>query len=160
MGHCVVAQRSTFPLISQRTKVQFIQNSKMADPEKAMEVVNNDDSGEEEEVDGSDIKANVAAELLKNPALFSALPGKLNNMVGMNSGYIASLPAPVKRRLKALKKVQLDATKIEAKFYEEVHKLECKYHEMYKPLYEKRTLIGLTPYIFTPTRSISLTMFI
>ena len=61
----------------------------MADPEKAMEVVNNDDSGEEEEVDGSDIKANVAAELLKNPALFSALQGKLNNMVGMNSGYIA-----------------------------------------------------------------------
>merc|ERR1712038_1501908 len=28
-------------------------------------------------------------------------------MVGMNSGYIASLPAPVKRRLKALKKIQL-----------------------------------------------------
>merc|ERR1712018_713091 len=62
-------------------------------------------------------------------------------MVGINSGYIASLPAPVKRRLKALKKIQLDATKIEAKFYEEVHKLECKYHEMYKPLYEKRTKI-------------------
>ena len=61
----------------------------MADPEKAMEVVNNDDSGEEEEVDGADIKANVAAELLKNPALFSALQGKLNTMVGMNSGYIA-----------------------------------------------------------------------
>ena len=60
----------------------------MADPEKAMEVVNNDDSGEEEEVDG-DVKANVAAELLKNPALFSALQGKLNSMVGMNSGYIA-----------------------------------------------------------------------
>lgn len=54
---------------------------------------------------------------------------------------LQSLPAPVKRRLKALKKVQLDATKIEAKFYEEVHKLECKYHEMYKPLYEKRTKI-------------------
>merc|ERR1712018_1023866 len=62
-------------------------------------------------------------------------------MVGMNSGYIASLPAPVKRRLKALKKIQLESTKIEAKFYEEVHKLECKYHEMYKPLYEKRAKI-------------------
>merc|ERR1712156_975093 len=56
----------------------------------------------------------------------------------MNSGYIASLPAPVKRRLKSLKKIQLESTKIEAKFYEEVHKLECKYHEMYKPLYEQR----------------------
>jgi nucleosome assembly protein 1-like 1 len=83
----------------------------------------------------------MAAELLKNPALFNALQGKLNSMVGMNSGYIASLPAPVKRRLKALKKVQLEATKIEAKFYEEVHKLECKYHELYKPLYDSRAKI-------------------
>merc|ERR1719433_286070 len=62
-------------------------------------------------------------------------------MVGMNSGYIASLPAPVKRRLKALKKIQLESTKIEAKFYEEVHKLECKYHEIYRPLYDQRSKI-------------------
>merc|ERR1712062_923748 len=62
-------------------------------------------------------------------------------MVRMNSGYIASLPAPVKRRLKALKRIQLESTKIEAKFYEEVHKLECKYHEMYKPLYDQRAKI-------------------
>merc|ERR1711936_1136843 len=62
-------------------------------------------------------------------------------MVGVNSGYISSLPAPVKRRLKALKKIQLESTKIEAKFYEEVHKLECKYHEMYKPLYDQRAKI-------------------
>merc|ERR1711994_456552 len=62
-------------------------------------------------------------------------------MVGMNSGYIASLPAPVKRRLKALKKIQLETTKIEAKFYEEVHKLECKYHLQYSPFYEKRAQI-------------------
>merc|ERR1719273_1792984 len=73
--------------------------------------------------------------------MFAALQGKLNSMVGMNSGYIASLPAPVKRRLKALKKIQLESTKIEAKFYEEVHKLECKYHEMYKPLYDQRAKI-------------------
>merc|ERR1711976_393761 len=36
---------------------------------------------------------------------------------------------------------QLEVTKIEAKFYEEVHKLECKYHQMYTPLYEKRAQI-------------------
>lgn len=47
------------------------------------------------------------------------------------------LPAPVKRRIKALKKIQLEATNIEAKFYEEVHLLECKYHKLYTPLYEK-----------------------
>lgn len=26
---------------------------------------------------------------------------------------------------------------MEAKFYEEVHELECKYHQLYTPLYEK-----------------------
>ena len=60
---------------------------------------------------------------------------------GFNSGYISALPAPVKRRLKALKKIQLEYSKIEAKFYEEVHKLECKYQDMYQPLHEKRSKI-------------------
>jgi len=105
----------------------------MADPEKAAKVENglDDEDIEDEEVDGQNAKAAMVAELLKNPALFSI----------MNSDYIASLPAPVKRRLKALKKIQLESTKIEAKFYEEVHKLECKYHEMYQPLYQKRSKI-------------------
>lgn len=53
-----------------------------------------------------------------------------------------SLPAPVKRRLKALKKLQFEATKIEAKFYEEIHELECKYHEMYTPIYTQRAKIS------------------
>ncbi|XP_017786208.1 PREDICTED: nucleosome assembly protein 1-like 1-B [Nicrophorus vespilloides] len=51
---------------------------------------------------------------------------------------MAALPAPVKRRIKALKKLQLEQINIEAKFFEEVHALECKYHKMYAPLYEKR----------------------
>merc|ERR1711971_1531379 len=67
--------------------------------------------------------------------------GKLGAMVGTPSGYVASLPAPVRRRIKALKKLQLEATKIEAKFYEEVHRLECKYHTLYEPHYTKRTQI-------------------
>jgi len=106
----------------------------MADPEKATKVENglDDEDIEDEEVAiDKDTKAAMVAELLKNPALFSL----------MNSDYIQSLPAPVKRRLKALKKIQLESTKIEAKFYEEVHKLECKYHEMYQPLYQKRSKI-------------------
>jgi len=114
---------------------------KMADPEKAMEVENDHEDIDDEEVDGVVGKSAMAAELLKNPAMFAALQGKLNSMVGVNSGYITSLPAPVKRRLKALKKIQLESTKIEAKFYEEVHKLECKYHEMYLPLYNQRSKV-------------------
>ena len=60
---------------------------------------------------------------------------------GFNSGYISTLPAPVKRRIKALKKIQHESTKIEAEFYEEVHKLECKYQDMYQLLHEKRSKI-------------------
>jgi Nucleosome assembly protein (NAP). len=52
-----------------------------------------------------------------------------------------SLPAPVRRRIKALKKYQAESIKIEAKFYEEVHKLECLYHSKYFPLYDKRDAI-------------------
>merc|ERR1711936_234528 len=104
----------------------------MADPEKATKVENGieDEDVEDEEV-STNAKAAMVAELLKNPALFSML----------NKDYISSLPTPVKRRLKALKKIQLESTKIEAKFYEEVHKLECKYHELYQPLYQKRSTI-------------------
>ena len=71
----------------------------------------------------------------------AALQGKLGSMVGQASGYIQSLPAPVKKRIKALKKIQLEATKIEATFYEEVHLLECKYHQKFGPLYAKRATI-------------------
>lgn len=52
-----------------------------------------------------------------------------------------SLPAPVKRRIKALKQLQLVTTNIEAKFYEEVHALECEYYKMCAPLYHKRSEI-------------------
>ena len=47
-----------------------------------------------------------------------------------SSGYVASLPAPVRRRIKALKKLQMDATNIEAKFYEEVVKSSRLTQEM------------------------------
>lgn len=58
-------------------------------------------------------------------------------LLDMSLHLFQQLPAPVKRRIKALKKIQLEATNIEAKFYEEVHLLECKYHKLYTPLYEK-----------------------
>lgn len=54
---------------------------------------------------------------------------------------LAALPAKVKRRLKALKKVQLETFNLEAKFFEEVHALECKYHKLYTPLFDTRTKI-------------------
>jgi len=115
----------------------------MADPEKQMIVEDGSDHDDEssDEEGGKGAPASNAVNLLQDPAVMAALQGKLGSMVGQASGYIQSLPAPVKKRIKALKNVQLEATKIEAQFYKEVHLLECKYHEMYGPLYEKRSLI-------------------
>lgn len=124
----------------------------MADAEKAMDVESGQNEAHEGDIpsDEEGGKVNVMTkEMLKNPALLSALQGKLDSMAGTPSGYIESLPAPVKRRLKSLKKLQLETTNIEAKFYEEVHQLECKYHELYTPLYEKRAQI--TKGMYEPT---------
>lgn len=55
----------------------------------------------------------------------------------MTCSFNYSLPKSVKRRIKALKKWQFEAAKIEADFYKEVHELECKYASKYTPLYEK-----------------------
>ncbi|KXJ27047.1 Nucleosome assembly protein 1-like 1 [Exaiptasia diaphana] len=66
----------------------------------------------------------------------------LSRLVGQTSGYVESLPKSVKRRIKALKNIQAECCKIEGRFYEEVHALECKYAEKFKPLYEKRKNIA------------------
>ncbi|CEI89257.1 Putative Nucleosome assembly protein 1-like 1 [Rhizopus microsporus] len=76
-----------------------------------------------------------------NPALLSMLQGKLGTLVGRSSGYIESLPAPVKRRLNGLKYFQSKHAELENKFQEEVLALEKKYLELYKPLYEQRAKI-------------------
>lgn len=47
------------------------------------------------------------------------------------------LPKVVKRRVHALKRLQVQCANIEAKFYEEVHELERKYAALYQPLFEK-----------------------
>nr|ADD38435.1 Nucleosome assembly protein 1-like 1 [Lepeophtheirus salmonis] len=59
---------------------------------------------------------------------------------------LKNLPPSVKRRIKSLKKLQFETTKIEAEFYREVHQLECKYQERYTPLYELRNKITTGAY--------------
>lgn len=51
------------------------------------------------------------------------------------------VPVVVTKRVNALKNVQLKMVEIEAKFYEELHELECKFAKFYEPLYEKRKQI-------------------
>lgn len=69
------------------------------------------------------------------------IQGKLGSLVGRSSGYIESLPAPVRRRVAGLKGVQKEHSKLEAQFQEEVLELEKKYFAKFTPLYEKRAKI-------------------
>lgn len=77
----------------------------------------------------------------KNPHLISMIQGKLGSLVGRSSGYIESLPAPVRRRVAGLKGVQKEHAKLEAQLQEEVLELEKKYFAKYSPLYERRAQI-------------------
>lgn len=49
--------------------------------------------------------------------------------------------ATVLRRINALKHEQLKFADLEAKFFEEMHTLECKYQTLYQPIFEKRRQI-------------------
>ena len=77
----------------------------------------------------------------QNPALVSMIQGKLGNLIGRSSGYIESLPAPIRRRVDGLKGIQKDHAKLETEFQEEVLQLEKKYFAKFSPLYEKRAAI-------------------
>lgn len=69
------------------------------------------------------------------------IQNKLGGLVGQSSGYIESLPTPVKRRVAGLKGVQKEHSKLEAEFQEEVLQLEKKYFAKFTPLYQKRAAI-------------------
>uniref|UniRef100_S4R7G4 Nucleosome assembly protein 1-like 1 n=1 Tax=Petromyzon marinus TaxID=7757 RepID=S4R7G4_PETMA len=80
----------------------------------------------------------LTAQMMKNPQVLAALQERLDGLSGTPSGYIESLPKVVKRRVTALKNLQVKCALIEAKFYEEVHDLERKYAALYQPLFDRR----------------------
>ncbi|MCJ1256605.1 hypothetical protein MMC24_004429 [Lignoscripta atroalba] len=86
-------------------------------------------------------RAAAASIFAQNPKLVSMIQGKLGSLVGRSSGYIESLPTPVRRRVAGLKGVQKEHAKLEAEFQEEVLQLEKKYFAKFTPLYEKRAKI-------------------
>ncbi|KAJ1501969.1 hypothetical protein HMI54_008112 [Coelomomyces lativittatus] len=55
--------------------------------------------------------------------------------------YIQSLSIPVKRRLNALRKIEMERDRIQAEFNREVLELEKKYVKRFSPLYKKRAQI-------------------
>jgi len=86
-------------------------------------------------------RAAAAAIFAQNPALVNMIQGKLGSLVGRSSGYIESLPAPVRRRVTGLKGIQKEHAKLESEFQEEVLELEKKYFAKFTPLYQKRSKI-------------------
>ncbi|KAI9646956.1 histone chaperone [Ciborinia camelliae] len=91
----------------------------------------------EEEFD----RAAAASIFAQNPKLVQMIQGKLGSLVGRSSGYVESLPTPVRRRVAGLKGVQKEHSKLEAEFQEEVLELEKKYFAKFTPLYQKRAKI-------------------
>ncbi|XP_033062388.1 nucleosome assembly protein 1-like 4 isoform X5 [Trachypithecus francoisi] len=77
-------------------------------------------------------------QVMQNPRVLAALQERLDNVPHTPSSYIETLPKAVKRRINALKQLQVRCAHIEAKFYEEVHDLERKYAALYQPLFDKR----------------------
>lgn len=80
----------------------------------------------------------LTAQVMSDPRALSLIQDRLAGMAGSLSGYYDTLPAPVKRRVKALKKLQVEILSIEAEMYRETHAVECRYASRYDSLFKKR----------------------
>ena len=78
---------------------------------------------------------------MNNPEALAMMQSKLAGMVGQMSGYYDTLPKVVKRRVKALKKIQVDVLKVEAEMAAAIHDIEVKFASQFEPFYAKRTQI-------------------
>merc|ERR1712131_333313 len=106
----------------------------------------------EEEEGGEDVNSKarqLTVQMMQNPQILAALQERLDGLVGSPSGYMESLPKVVKRRVNALKNLQVKCSHIEAKFYEEVHELERRYAALYQPLFDKRS--DIVKAVYEPT---------
>jgi nucleosome assembly protein 1-like 1 len=65
----------------------------------------------------------------------------LNQMMGQSSGYLESLPAPVRARIAHLETLQETADELEEKFEEEVRALEARFKAELAPLLESRRAV-------------------
>ncbi|NXK98718.1 NP1L1 protein, partial [Formicarius rufipectus] len=102
-----------------------------------VEEVEDEETGE----DANNKARQLTVQMMQNPQILAALQERLDGLVGTSAGYVESLPKVVKRRVNALKNLQVQCAQIEAKFYEEVHELERKYAALYQPLFDKRSEI-------------------
>ncbi|GAA6083967.1 nucleosome assembly protein 1-like 4b isoform X1 [Tachysurus ichikawai] len=90
--------------------------------------------------DKIDAKGKVGDLVMQNPQALAALQDRLDNLT-QSPSVMDSLPLSIRRRVNALKNLQVKSAHIEAKFYKEVHELERKYAALYQPLFDKRKSI-------------------
>ncbi|KAG8983012.1 hypothetical protein FRB90_006364 [Tulasnella sp. 427] len=100
--------------------------------------------GEEDKEDASEDEdeANPLAGLTgAQAAIYSMVQNKLEGLVGKSSGYIETLPIPVRKRIEGLKGVHSQFSKVEAEYKRELMELDRKYLGLYKPVFERRRAI-------------------
>jgi hypothetical protein len=90
--------------------------------------------------DGSDEDAGVV-DLSKDPKMIAALQAQLAQLQGRSSGYVDSLGPDVKRRINALKNLQVQHAALSVQYEKEIAALELKFAALNQPLYDKRRQI-------------------
>uniref|UniRef100_S4RM44 Nucleosome assembly protein 1-like 4b n=1 Tax=Petromyzon marinus TaxID=7757 RepID=S4RM44_PETMA len=80
----------------------------------------------------------LSAKMMQDPQALAAMQERGDTRTTSPSVYMESLPKVVKRRVNALRNLQVKCAHIEAKFYEEVHELERKYAALYQPHFNRR----------------------
>ncbi|EHB08476.1 Nucleosome assembly protein 1-like 1 [Heterocephalus glaber] len=111
------------------------------DNKKQSELDQDLDDVEEVEETGEETKIKehqLTVQMMQNPQILAALQERLDGLVDTPTGYFENLPRAVKRRVNALKNLQVKCAQTEAKFYKEVHDLERKYAVLYQPLFDKQ----------------------
>lgn len=79
------------------------------------------------------------SQLVSDPAAMNAIAQKIAAQLNASSASaIQDLPPPVRRRVRALKKLQFEITKLEADFYTAVQRLEAEFQAKYQPFFDKR----------------------
>ena len=79
---------------------------------------------------------------IQDPNTLAALQDKLGQMnIKRADSDSLDLPVAIRKRVNAIKNIQLQTTKLEAELYKEVHKLEIEYAKKYAPLYQRRMQI-------------------
>lgn len=91
----------------------------------------------------------VAAQLMSNPEMLAAIQKSIESSQ-QQAGYYACLPKVVKQRVKALKKLQVEMYRIDARFSLEEFKLRMKFEQEKNDFYLKRAQIISGEYQPTP----------